>query len=46
MQDQISKTERDFEILNFLEMEIFPDLTHENKHNSLNFEDTGLIFWI
>ena len=37
------------EILRFENFEIIRfrhTLTHENCHNSLNFKDTGLIFWI
>ena len=33
---KISKTEWDFEIWNFFEIEILPDLTHKNQGNSLN----------
>ena len=32
IQGKISKTEQNFEILKFLEIEIVPDLTHKNQH--------------
>ena len=33
IQGQIAKTEQDFKILDFLEIEILPDLNHENQRN-------------
>ena len=45
----ILKSQKLNEILRFENFEITRfrhTLTHENSHSSLNFQDTGLIFWI